>query len=110
MNSSKKIHQEIDTDNVFQRSFYDRVIRNREEYEKISKYIYENPMNWEKDDLYTNWTRNEIFRVFSSVTQYAPNETVTEKMNETRRGDSRIDRNTIRTQQNGSFVNDPYGN
>ncbi len=38
--------------NIWQRSFFDRVIRNREEYEKIQKYIYENPLKWKDDDLY----------------------------------------------------------
>ena len=32
--------------NIWQRSFYDHVIRNREDYEEIAKYIYENPMRW----------------------------------------------------------------
>ena len=32
--------------NIWQRSFYDHVIRNREDYEEIVKYIYENPMRW----------------------------------------------------------------
>ncbi|MBP9758993.1 hypothetical protein KBD45_04825 [Candidatus Dojkabacteria bacterium] len=36
--------------NVFewQRSFYDRIIRNEFEYQKIKKYIFNNPINWEK--------------------------------------------------------------
>lgn len=38
---------------VFQRSFYDHIIRNREDYESIVKYIYENPMRWYYDELYT---------------------------------------------------------
>ena len=38
---------------LFQRSFYDHVIRGREDYEQIKRYIYENPQNWEKDELYT---------------------------------------------------------
>ena len=36
----------------FQRSFYDHIIRNRQDYEQVSKYIYENPTNWEKDEFY----------------------------------------------------------
>ncbi len=34
---------------TFQRSFHDHIIRNKKDYEEISKYIYENPMNWETD-------------------------------------------------------------
>ena len=37
---------------VFQRSFHDHIIRNREDYESIVKYIYENPMRWYYDELY----------------------------------------------------------
>ena len=36
----------------FQRSFHDHVIRNREDYGQISKYIHENPLNWESDELF----------------------------------------------------------
>ncbi len=31
---------------LFQTSFFDHIIRNREDYEKHIKYIYENPMKW----------------------------------------------------------------
>ena len=37
---------------IWQRSFYDHVIRNQHDYENIVKYIYENPMRWEYDRLY----------------------------------------------------------
>ena len=37
---------------LFQRSFHDHIIRNRNDYEEVSKYIYENPINWEADELY----------------------------------------------------------
>ena len=39
-------------ENIFQRSFYDRVIRNRDEYMEICNYITLNPDNWENDELY----------------------------------------------------------
>ena len=38
---------------IFQRSFYDHVIRSREDYETHRKYISENPMKWYYDDLYS---------------------------------------------------------
>ena len=37
---------------LWQKSFYDHIIRNREDYEKHVKYIYENPMRWYYDELY----------------------------------------------------------
>ena len=38
--------------NIWQKSFYDHVIRNKRDYEEISKYIYENPLKWQFDELY----------------------------------------------------------
>ena len=40
-------------ENVFQRSFYDHVIRNHEDYCEIAEYIQGNPFRWESDKLYT---------------------------------------------------------
>ena len=34
---------------VWQTSFHDHVIRNQQDYEKIWKYIDENPLRWEED-------------------------------------------------------------
>ena len=38
---------------LFQTSFYEHIIRGQEDYEKIVNYIYENPMRWYYDELYT---------------------------------------------------------
>jgi len=38
---------------VFQKSFYDHIIRNRKDYEEIYKYIHENPLRWYYDELYS---------------------------------------------------------
>ena len=37
---------------IFQRSFYDHVVRNNDDYREIYKYICENPRNWYFDKLY----------------------------------------------------------
>ncbi|MBE5756393.1 MAG: transposase [Clostridiales bacterium] len=37
---------------IWQKSFYDHVIRNNQDYEKHLQYIYENPMRWQYDELY----------------------------------------------------------
>ena len=37
---------------LWQRSFYDHIIRNRHDYNEVCKYIYENPMKWKFDKLY----------------------------------------------------------
>jgi len=53
MNTTKRIrNQNIKIYDVWQRSYYDHIIRNRNEYEKIYNYIYENPENWKKDKYY----------------------------------------------------------
>ena len=40
-------------ENIWQRNFNDHIIRNREDYEEHLRYIYENPMSWYYDELYT---------------------------------------------------------
>ncbi len=39
-------------ENIFQRSYYDHVIRDEEDYQTRVAYIYENPMRWYYDELY----------------------------------------------------------
>ena len=36
--------------NIFQRSYYDRIIRNEKEYIAISAYIHNNPFKWDVDE------------------------------------------------------------
>ena len=40
-------------ENIFQRGYIEHIIRNREDYETRTKYIYENPIRWFYDELYT---------------------------------------------------------
>ena len=40
------------SEKLFQSSFYEHIVRCREDYEEISKYIYENPGKWHYDELY----------------------------------------------------------
>jgi len=37
---------------LWQRNYYERIIRDHEEYENITHYIYLNPANWLNDDYY----------------------------------------------------------
>ena len=41
-------------ENIWQYRSNDHVIRNREDYDRHLKYIYENPMRWRYDELFTN--------------------------------------------------------
>ena len=38
---------------VWQRGFYDHIIRNQSDYDEIYRYIENNPVQWEQDELYT---------------------------------------------------------
>lgn len=38
---------------IWQRSFYDHVIRNEQEYLRVWQYIDDNPANWAEDEYYT---------------------------------------------------------
>ena len=40
-------------ENIWQARFHDHIIRNRDDYEEHVKYIYENPLRWYYDELYT---------------------------------------------------------
>ena len=40
-------------ENIWQRSFYDHIIRNQRDYDEVTKYIYENPMRWKFDKFYS---------------------------------------------------------
>ncbi|MHB0988908.1 MAG: transposase [Bellilinea sp.] len=37
---------------VWQRNYYEHIIRNERDYENIFEYILSNPLNWEKDEEY----------------------------------------------------------
>ena len=37
---------------IWQKLFFDHVIRNRQDYDEHVKYIYENPIRWYYDELY----------------------------------------------------------
>jgi REP element-mobilizing transposase RayT len=39
--------------NIFQRGYMEHIVRDREDYETRAKYIYENPIRWCYDELYT---------------------------------------------------------
>ncbi len=53
MNSSKQIHSFAPELAVWQRSFYDHVVRNEKDYTECWLYIDSNPARWAQDELYT---------------------------------------------------------
>ena len=38
---------------IWQRSFYDHIIRDQRDYDKIAKYIHDNPAKWQNDCFYS---------------------------------------------------------
>ena len=44
--------RKINSDFSWQSRFYDHIIRNSKSFDIIQNYIFENPMNWEKDKFY----------------------------------------------------------
>ena len=53
MNSSKEIHRRFGDSTIWQRGFHDHIIRDQSDYETIAKYVYENPIRWSSDKLYS---------------------------------------------------------
>ena len=52
MSVTKAIHRYDKKLTVWQRSFYDHVVRNQEDYQRIWTYIVGNPQSWYQDNLY----------------------------------------------------------
>jgi REP element-mobilizing transposase RayT len=50
--SSKQMHKSIRSDFQWQRSFYDHIIRDEDELNRIRDYIKLNPVNWNKDKFH----------------------------------------------------------
>ena len=46
---TKWMRQNTEFYNIWQRNYYERIVRDQEELEKIRTYIVENPMKWESD-------------------------------------------------------------
>jgi len=52
MNTAKQINQLQNTpgQKIFQRGFYEHIIRNEKSLNEIRQYIIDNPINWNNDD------------------------------------------------------------
>ena len=48
---------------MFQRSFAEHIIRDKEDYETRAKYIHENPIRWYYDELYSEEYKDVFFFV-----------------------------------------------
>ena len=52
MTASKSIHLAGYAEFAWQRSFHDHIIRDEQSYERISKYIVNNPNSWDQDKFF----------------------------------------------------------
>ncbi|MFN6517217.1 MAG: transposase [Nostoc sp. CreGUA01] len=54
--SARRINQLRDSRgiSVWQRNYYEHIIRNDEALQKIREYIFNNPLSWEQDQLHPN--------------------------------------------------------
>ena len=47
---TKRIRDELNETGIWQRNYYERIIRNEKELDAICRYIESNPLNWAEDD------------------------------------------------------------
>jgi REP element-mobilizing transposase RayT len=52
INSFKTITSKQYGQSLWQRSFYDHIIRDQKDYDKIKEYIHSNPLQWQNDCYY----------------------------------------------------------
>ena len=52
MKASREIRSRFGDDIVWQRGYYDHIIRNEKDHEAITHYILSNPQKWQFDRFY----------------------------------------------------------
>ena len=45
-----RAHRELDSANIWQRNYYEHIIRDQADYKRIADYIANNPMKWDEDE------------------------------------------------------------
>jgi REP element-mobilizing transposase RayT len=56
---TRRIGREYNSAGIWQRNYYEHVIRNHEEWDRIHRYIQSNPSQWAEDDENPNVTANK---------------------------------------------------
>jgi len=61
MNTSKQINKILQRPGcpIWQRNYYEHVIRNEDELTRVRQYIHDNPLNWETDEENPNRRRGD---------------------------------------------------
>ena len=52
INLVKSLAWEPFMDQIWQRNYYEHIIRNDESYRRIANYIVHNPQNWQEDEYF----------------------------------------------------------
>jgi REP element-mobilizing transposase RayT len=47
---SRRAGKELNSGIIWQRNFYEHIIRDEADYERIAAYILSNPVNWDQDE------------------------------------------------------------
>ena len=47
---TRRAGRELNTGNIWQRNYYEHIVRDQSDYERIAGYILDNPLNWDKDE------------------------------------------------------------
>lgn len=47
---SRRANCELNISSIWQRNYYEHILQDRSDHERITKYIASNPMNWEEDE------------------------------------------------------------
>ena len=50
MSVTRRIQAECNEANIWQRNYYEHIIRNNNDYNRIEFYIASNPLNWMEDN------------------------------------------------------------
>ena len=47
---TRRAGRELDLGNIWQRNYYEHILRSQADYERIAGYILDNPVNWDQDE------------------------------------------------------------
>jgi putative transposase len=47
---TRRAGRSLNSGNLWQRNYYEHILRNQTDYERVASYIWDNPANWEQDN------------------------------------------------------------
>jgi REP element-mobilizing transposase RayT len=55
--------RELNTGSIWQRNYFEHIIRDQNDYERIASYLLANPANWDDDEENTHRTPNSEYNI-----------------------------------------------